>query len=74
MRYYAIFTVAIVAVIWTLMITGFISQFWVRSLGVLAGVFGFLFVFMLTDAISDGMRGFGISLIIIAIALMVIWS
>jgi hypothetical protein len=73
MKFHLIFIVVIIAIMWFALLFGYLDLFWTRVLGVLVGFFGFLFVFMLTDEIADGIRSFGVDLIVIAIALFVIW-
>ena len=73
MKFHVIFIVAAIVLAWIALSFGYLELFWVRALGVLFGFFGFLFVFMLTDEILDGIRSFGVDLIIIAVVLLVIW-
>ena len=73
MKFHIIFIAIVIAIVWAAVYVGFIGVFRVRALGVLLGFFGFLFTFMLTDEICDGIRSFGVGLIAIAIGLMLIW-
>jgi hypothetical protein len=73
MKFHLIFIVASIAIAWLSAYLGAVDLFWLRMLAVLFGVFGFVFVFMLTDAVGDGTRSVGIDFIAIAIALMIVW-
>lgn len=73
MKFHVVFIAVAIAITWLAVYFGYIGMFWLRMLGVLLGVFGFIFVFMLTDEIGGGMRSFGVDLIAIAVGLMVIW-
>ena len=73
MKFHIIFIATVIAIVWASVYLGLIEMFWARVLGVLLGLLGFLFVFMLTDEIGDGIRSFGVGLIAIAIGLMFIW-
>lgn len=73
MKFHFIFIVSAIAVAWISAYLGYADLFWLRILGILMGVFGFVFVLMLTDAIGDGTRTLGIDFIAIAIALLIIW-
>jgi len=73
MKFHLVFILAAISLFWVALIFGQVGVFWIRALAMLLGFFGFLFVFMLTDEISDNIRTFGIDLIAIGIGLMVIW-
>jgi len=73
MKFHLVFVVAAIALAWAAFYSGGIGVFWVRALGVLLGFFGFLLVFMLPDQLMDGMKSFGVDLIVIAAALLIMW-
>jgi len=68
-----IFVVAAITLSWAAFYSGIIDVFWVRVLGVLLGFFGFLLVFMLPDQLMDGIKSFGVDLVVIAAGLLIMW-